>query len=181
MVNEALFLEACKKIGTDIVKSDNSRPFYVFSHFDADGLAAAAILAKTLSREGLNFQLRIFERLEYETLNELRNVLPHGSTAIFLDIGTGVIEAFLEWQKSHKIFILDHHTPSSEVELPREIGFLNPHHFSIDGTTDVSGAGVVYFVSKHINPKNRDLAPLAIIGALGDRQDQGKKILSKWN
>lgn len=174
-MNETLFLETCNKIGRDIVNSNNYHPFYVISHFDADGLAAAAILTKTLSREGLNFQLRIVERLEYETLNKFRTVLPHGSTIIFLDIGTGIIEDFLNWHNSYEIFILDHHTPTSEVELPKRIKFLNPHNFSINGTTDISGAGVVYFVSKQINSKNIDLAPLAIIGALGDRQDQGKK------
>ncbi|MFX0087202.1 MAG: DHHA1 domain-containing protein [Candidatus Hodarchaeota archaeon] len=175
MLNEASFLEACRKIGKTIVKSDNSHPFYVISHFDADGLAAAAILAKALSREGLNFQLRIFERLESDTINELRQVIPHETNIIFLDIGTGVIDDFLEWPESYKIFILDHHTPFSKVKLPKKIQFLNPHYFSIDGTTHVSGAGVVYLVVKYINPKNRDLAPLAIIGALGDRQDQGNK------
>jgi len=173
--NTALFLEACHNIGKELLKSDNSHPFYVFSHFDADGLTAAAIIAKTLSREGLNFHLRIFERLEYDSLNDLRKSIPKGSTIIFLDLGTGIIETFLDWQESHKIFILDHHTPSSEVELPNEIRYLNPHSYSIDGTSAVSGAGVAYFVSIHINPQNKDLAPLAIIGALGDRQDQGEK------
>ncbi len=175
LVNEASFLEACKKIGNFIVKSDNSHPFYIISHFDADGLAAAAILAKALSREGLNFHLRILEKLESDTLNELRKVIPDETTIFFLDIGTGVIDDFLKWPESYKIFILDHHTPFSKVKLPKNIRFLNSHSFSIDGTTHVSGAGVVYLVVKHINPKNRDLAPLAIIGALGDRQDQGEK------
>jgi len=113
--NTTSFLEACHNIGKELLKSDNSRPFYVFSHFDADGLTAAAIIAKTLSREGLNFHLRIFERLEYDSLNDLRKSIPKGSTIIFLDLGTGIIETFIDWQKSHKIFILDHHTPSSEV------------------------------------------------------------------
>lgn len=175
MTKEAAFFEECHKIARKILKSSNSNPIHIFSHFDADGLAAASILASTFSREGLTFQLRIFERLEYETLKKLRNEVPKGSMIIFSDIGTGVIDAFQEWESIFEIFILDHHSPSPEIKIPRKVHFLNPHNFSIDGTTDVSGAGVAYFVSININSNNVDLAYLAIIGALGDRQDQGLK------
>ena len=175
MTKETSFFEACHKVGREILKSSNSNPIHIFSHFDADGLAAASILSSTFSREGLTFHLRIFERLEYETLKKLRKEVPKGSMIIFSDIGTGVIDAFQGWESSFEIFILDHHSPSPEIEIPKNVHFLNPHYFSIDGTTDVSGAGVAYFVSIKINPNNVDLAYLAIIGALGDRQDQGLK------
>ena len=41
----------------------------------------------------------------------------------------------------------------------------------MDGATDVSGSGVAYFAAKALNPKNVDLAPIALVGALGDMQD----------
>jgi RecJ-like exonuclease len=44
--------------------------------------------------------------------------------------------------------------------------------FGIDGATDVSGSGVAYFVAKAVNPANVDLAPVALVGALGDMQDK---------
>ncbi|MFX1285459.1 MAG: DHH family phosphoesterase [Promethearchaeota archaeon] len=174
MTNKTSFFEACQLVAEDIQKTKSNYPIHIFSHFDADGLAAASILTATLSREDINFQIRILERLEYDTLNNLKDTLPHESTVIFSDIGTGVIEAFSQWTQSHDIFILDHHFPTSKVELSKNIRHLNPHYYSINGTTELSGAGVAYFVSIHINPHNKYLSPLALIGALGDRQDQGE-------
>lgn len=175
MTTEASFFEACQIFAENIQNVNNKFPIYVFSHLDADGLTAASILAATFTRADLNFQVRILDRLEYEALNILKNTLPRGSTVIFSDIGTGLAEAFLKWEESHKVFILDHHLPTSNIELSGNIHHLNPHFYSIDGTSELSGAGVAYFVSININELNKNLAPLAIIGALGDRQDQGEQ------
>lgn len=175
LTSEASFFEACRKVAEDIQRIKSNYPIYIFSHLDADGLTAGSILATTLSRAGLNFQIRILDRLEYETLNILKDTLPRGSSIIFSDIGTGVIEAFQQWNQSQEIFIIDHHFPNSEIEFTGNIHNLNPHFHSIDGTTELSGAGVAYFVSIHMNQQNKNLAPLAIIGALGDRQDQGEQ------
>jgi single-stranded-DNA-specific exonuclease len=172
---KASFFEACQIVAEDIQKVNTNSLIYVFSHLDADGLTAASILAAALSREGLNFQIRILDRLEYDTLDNLKVTLPQESTLIFSDLGTGVAEAFLEWDQSRRIFILDHHLPTSNIEFSGNIHHLNPHFYSIDGTTEISGAGVAYFVTIQMNQLNKKLAPLAIIGALGDRQDQGEQ------
>ena len=49
---------------------------------------------------------------------------------------------------------------------------VNPHLFGIDGATDVSGSGVAYFAAKAVNPANVDLAPIALVGALGRHAGQ---------
>ncbi|MFX0124043.1 MAG: DHH family phosphoesterase [Candidatus Hodarchaeota archaeon] len=175
MTNKTSFFKACQKVAEDVQQVNCNYPIYVFSHLDADGLTAASIIAATLSRAGFNYQIRILDRLEYDTLNNLMETLPHGSTAIFSDIGTGVVEAFFQWDQSHDIFIIDHHIPTSKIQFSGKIHHLNPHFFSIDGTTELSGAGVAYFVSIQMNHMNKNLAPLALIGALGDRQDKGKQ------
>ncbi|MHA2223957.1 MAG: DHH family phosphoesterase [Candidatus Hodarchaeales archaeon] len=174
MLNQASFFEACHQIAEEIQKSTPKHPFYIFSHLDADGLTSASILSATLSQIGINYQVRILDRLEYKTLDKFKNTFPSKSTVIFSDLGTGVLEAFLQWDKSINIFILDHHSPSSEIELTENVHLLNPHHHSIDGAVSVSSAGIVYFVSTKINLQNKRLSPLALIGALGDRQDQGE-------
>jgi RecJ-like exonuclease len=51
---------------------------------------------------------------------------------------------------------------------------VNPHLVDIDGSTNISGAGVAYLVGREINKKNKDLASCAITGAIGDRQDKGE-------
>ena len=175
MTTEASFFEVCQIVAEDIQKVNKNFPIYVFSHLDADGLTAASILATALSREELNFQIRILDRLEYEALDNLKTTIPLESIVIFSDLGTGVAEAFLQWDQSQNIFILDHHIPASNIEFPSNIHHLNPHFYSIDGTAEISSSGVAYFVSIQMNQSNKKLAPLAIIGALGDRQDQGEQ------
>jgi RecJ-like exonuclease len=51
---------------------------------------------------------------------------------------------------------------------------INPYFYGIDGSTEISGAGLCYCFSKTINSKNIDLSSLAIVGAVGDIQNQGK-------
>ncbi len=46
---------------------------------------------------------------------------------------------------------------------------LNPHHFGIDGAFELVAAGTVYSVVRHMGD-NADLAGLALVGAMGDRQ-----------
>lgn len=174
MTNKTSFFKECHLIAEDIQETDDTLPIYLFSHFDADGLAAASILALTFSQADFNFQLRILERLEYITLNDIMKTVPQGSSVIFSDIGTGLIDGFQHWKDSHNIYILDHHSLPLEIELSENIRHVNPHNYSINGATELSGAGVAYFVSIQINSQNKHLSPLALIGALGDRQDQGE-------
>ena len=49
---------------------------------------------------------------------------------------------------------------------------MNPHLHGLNGATDVSGAGVTYFVAKAISEENVDLSAVALVGALGDMQDK---------
>jgi len=49
---------------------------------------------------------------------------------------------------------------------------VNPHLHGIDGSRDLSGAGVTYLVAKALDKTNVDLACVAAVGALGDRQDK---------
>jgi RecJ-like exonuclease len=63
--------------------------------------------------------------------------------------------------------IADHHTPSGESAIPS----VNPHLHHLSGATELSGAGAAYLVARELGVKNRDLAALAIVGAVGDMQD----------
>ena len=62
-------------------------------------------------------------------------------------------------------FVLDHHRPVGTLDCMH----LNPHLFGIDGAFELSAAGTVYSVVRHMGD-NADLAGLALVGAMGDRQ-----------
>ncbi|MCK5626064.1 DHH family phosphoesterase [Candidatus Bathyarchaeota archaeon] len=147
---------------------DTNEFIRVITHIDADGLAAAGILGKTLQRAEAFFRLRIVKQLNEEIVNELTSEDP--SLLIFLDLGSGSLDLLDAKLKDCELIILDHHKPM-EVTIPQLI-HVNPHHANYDGTREISGAGVTYLTAKTIDKTNIDLAPLAIVGALGDSQDK---------
>ncbi|MBS7623363.1 DHH family phosphoesterase [Candidatus Bathyarchaeota archaeon] len=142
----------------------------VAGHFDADGLAAAGVLAKALYREGARFHVSVLKQLDPETVDHLSNLTPE--TIILADIGSGYLELLGGLARSKEIFILDHH--QTEGECVGRFTHLNPHLYNIDGGKEVSGAGVAYLVAKAMNRGNQDLAVLAVVGAVGDMQDKNE-------
>jgi RecJ-like exonuclease len=44
-----------------------------------------------------------------------------------------------------------------------------------DGSAEISGAGTAYLLARAIDPHNKDLAAMAVVGCLGDQQDKGPK------
>src|SRR5437879_13498458 len=57
---------------------------------------------------------------------------------------------------------------------------LNPH-LEGAGSDVASGAGCAYAVAKALDPANKDLASIAVVGAVGDVQDQEFRRLSGYN
>src|SRR2546426_11123335 len=89
--------------------------------------------------------------------------------------------------------ITDHHVPT-EREVPKALRgdlvrftesqdrVLMPHPSpEVRGPDVPSGAGCASAVAKAISPKNIDLAAIAVVGAVGDVQDQEFRRLSGYN
>lgn len=163
------FLNSAKKAAEtirEIVKEDGF--IHVFSHLDADGVAAAGIVGKTLFRLDSRFRIRITQWVDEKIVGELLSDKPQ--LIIFNDFGSGYMELLNQKLADFKIVVLDHHQIVGEES--DHIVHVNPHLFKIDGAKDISGAGVAYFVAKNVDKVNVDLAPVAIVGALGDLQDK---------
>ncbi|MHA1377895.1 MAG: DHHA1 domain-containing protein [Candidatus Helarchaeota archaeon] len=142
----------------------------VITHLDADGLSAGGILSQALYRDGGRFHLRVVRQLENQIIKNLKE--EKRQCFIFLDMGSGQITELEKQLSDKEIIILDHHKPLNDAgHLFLDV---NPHYYGIDGVTEVSGAGVAYFVAKAMNDQNVDLANLAVVGAIGDRQDKNK-------
>ncbi|MCW4045428.1 MAG: DHH family phosphoesterase [Candidatus Bathyarchaeota archaeon] len=142
---------------------------HVFSHLDADGVAAAGIIGKTLHRLDTRFRIRVTQWVDEKIINEITADKPQ--LVILTDFGSGYLDLLNEKTPNQKILILDHHQTTTTPENPNFV-HINPHLHGIDGATDISGSGVTYFAAKAVDPKNTDLAPIAIVGALGDIQDK---------
>ncbi len=161
--NVISFLKKAKEYSSFVKNETN---IMVVSHLDADGLTSAAIILKTLQREGIIYNLRVVQTVDQKVVDELKNVSE--KKIIFVDIGSGQLE-LIKQLEDKEILILDHHEPS--VKDYGGILHYNPHDFDLDGSNEISGAGTTYFYSRMLNEKNTDLAYLAIIGAIGDVQE----------
>ena len=70
-------------------------------------------------------------------------------------------------------FVLDHHQiPDDELDNQRVI---NAWKYGIDGGVEICAGGMAYLAAKALDEKNTDLSAVAVVSALGDRQDQGEK------
>lgn len=163
------FLNSARKAAETIQETVEEDGFiHVFSHLDADGVAAAGIIGRTLLRLDSRFRVRITQWVDEKIVGELLSDKPQ--LIIFNDFGSGYMELLNSKLMDFKIVVLDHHQIVGEES--DHIVHVNPHLFRIDGAKDISGAGVTYFVAKNVDKVNVDLAPVAIVGALGDLQDK---------
>ncbi len=172
------FLESVTRAAETIRKTvEEGGLVHVFSHLDADGVAAAGIIGKALIRLDARFRIRITQWIEEKIIEVLAD---KPDLIIFSDLGSGYIDLLAEKLGNYKTVILDHHQIVGKESA--NCVHVNPHLHGIDGARDISGAGVTYFVAKAIDKTNVDLAPVAVVGALGDLQDKyDQRMLSGLN
>lgn len=156
----------------------------VVGHVDADGISAASIASAALSRARILHEVRFVKKLddlEIERINSRR-----GEAFWLVDLGSGAFSRFT----NDMVCVTDHHLPEKYAGNGRRgqadlFAFAerhaNPHMFGIDGANDLSAAGVTYLVAKAMDRANSCMAPIAIVGAVGDFQDSGRCRLEGLN
>jgi len=151
-----------------ILKAQRSKVLIV-SHYDADGLAAASILTATFREAGCYTHVMIVEQLTARVIEEVHRLSSNYYLTIIADMGSNAPN---DAQELEDLIVLDHHIPGD-----KSLGFeVNPHRLGIDGSREISAAGLAYLLARSIiGEKAIQLAPLAIVGALGDRQDAGRR------
>jgi single-stranded-DNA-specific exonuclease len=139
----------------------------MISHYDADGIASASIMVKALSREGMSFRLSIVNQLSEEFLEGLAE--ERNGMVIFTDLGSGYLGHIQKHLTGGNatIIVLDHHQIEGSITNDSLI-HVNPLDFGIED--NVSGSGVAYLLARAMDPGNRDLSELGIVGAIGDSQ-----------
>lgn len=166
-----LFKESVRNAVETFKKIDKSQTLRVISHLDSDGICAASILINALNNENIKYSLSIVQQVNETLLYDLKK--EHHDYYFFTDLGSGQYSKILEILSDKKIFILDHHEIDSE-QSNGNIVHVNPHLFGINGSREISGSGVVYMFSSMLNEKNKEIAHIAVVGAIGDvQEDQG--------
>ncbi|MDD1776369.1 MAG: DHH family phosphoesterase [Candidatus Methanomethylicus sp.] len=151
------------------IKPDES--LLLISHLDADGLSAGSIMMAALLKAGKSPHLRIVKQLDESVIKDISQLRPR--FAVFTDMGSGQ-KSMLGKMDGTTPVIIDHHQPE---KMDKDLGFMevNAHLCGFDGSSDISASGTAFRVALKMDPYNALLAPLALVGALGDLQDKGER------
>ncbi len=150
-------IKQARKCADEIKKH---REVQLVSHIDADGITAGAIVAKSMQRAGIEYDMLFVKQLDENTVKDLADKNPE--LVVFTDLGSGQIEHINNYGLN--AVVSDHHRPQGEMEM-----HLNPHLFGANGSFEISGSGTAFILANQIGD-NRDLADLAITGSVGDMQ-----------
>jgi RecJ-like exonuclease len=162
------FLELLKKAKERFNQIPKDETIRLISHLDADGITSASLIINAILNEGRKYELEIVSQLTDEKCEEFAK--EDYKYYIITDLGSSQMKSVVEYMSEKNIIILDHHTPQ-EAESLDNILNVNPHFADIDGSSEISGSGVVFFFSCVLNPKNYTMGHIALIGAIGDVQE----------
>ena len=177
------------------------------SHIDADGLTSAAVASSALERAGIRFETVFEKQLDAEAIagiaaREHDTVLFTDFGSGQLDVISEHVAA-----GDFTAVIADHHQPADPGDCHADAvtavdGYadfdehLNPLLEGINGASELSGAGAAYVLARALADAadgdapasgdapdgdapadNRDLAALAVVGAVGDMQAVGGELV----
>ncbi len=144
----------------------SGRHVSITTHIDSDGIAAGAIVAKAVIRAGARCGVHAQKEFDAGSAKSLAK----SSFNIVIDVGTG-LSAELDTALGEDWVMIDHHQISdAEMENPR---VLNPWRYGIDGGAEACSGSMAYMAAVDMDRRNVDLGPVAVVAALGDRQDRG--------
>lgn len=138
----------------------------VLCHYDSDGTAAAAVLTAAALRRGLEVHATLSHTLREETVEDVAQ----GAMDVLLVADMGSAQVDLLERIDVPVLVFDHHQPLRDSE---DVIQVNPHFFGLKGTRDACGATTSFLFANALDEANLDLAGLALVGCIGDRQHVG--------
>ena len=152
----------------DCIKSKKS--ISVTTHIDCDGLTSGSIIAKALIRAGARCTVRTSKEFSKTVIDSIKN--NKRDFHIITDLAGGFAKE-LDESLGENWVVLDHHQiPDDEHDNQR---VLNAWKYGMDGGTEICAGGMAYLASQALDERNSDLSSIAVVSALGDRQDQGER------
>ena len=153
---------------TDCIRSKKS--IFVTTHIDCDGLTSGSIITKALIRAGANCTVRTSKEFSRNVVNSFKT--DSRDFHIVTDLGGGFAKDLNENLGDNWI-VLDHHQISEEEKENPNV--INAWKYGIDGGLEICAGGMAYLAAMALDEKNSDLSSIAVVSALGDRQDQGER------
>ncbi len=142
----------------------------VVTHIDADGLSSGSIAFSALARKNFAVSVRAIPDLDPRAIEKLK--ADKFEFYLFTDLGSGLLGE-LSRAFGEGFLVVDHHqVPAGDSSHPR---LINAWNFGYDGGVEACSSTMAYAFAKAVDERgNLDLSALALVGALGDRQDKGK-------
>jgi len=167
------FLREESSYFSDYLKKISS-PILLISHYDADGLSSSSLFVYLFQKMKYCFHLKITEELTKDYIEKIKE--SQYEIIVFTDLGSGLNDEISEMLSEKIVFILDHHKPST-FKLSRGEKFheINPNLMGIDGSKEVSSSTLAYLFLRNLEHTIVKLCGIALVGALGDRQDVGRR------
>jgi len=153
---------------SDCIKSQKS--ISITTHIDCDGLTSGSIIAKALIREGAKCTLRTSKEFSKNIVESFKT--DSRDFHIVTDLGGGFAKD-LNQTLGDDWIVLDHHQISEEEKDNQNV--INAWKYGIDGGSEICAGGMAYLAAITLDEKNSDLSEIAVVSALGDRQDQGDR------
>ncbi|UCE91662.1 MAG: DHH family phosphoesterase [Methanobacteriota archaeon] len=138
----------------------------VVSHYDADGIAAGAVVAGGLAACDKQFHLTMAKGFSDDMVERLAK--EGNDMVVFLDMGSGQMDALEGMDGS--VVVLDHHQP---VRKSKKVLQVNPHMYGVDGMTECCASTLALLLAVALDLSSWRLAPVSLAGIVGDRQHMG--------
>jgi hypothetical protein len=138
----------------------------ILHHNDADGLSSGAILTRAFVREGFEVHRICLEKPYPAVLEKVFE--QEGRLIVLTDFAGRIAPLISDLNHGRNlVLILDHH----KAELPTDdrVHLLDPEIFGLRGDQDITASTTCYLFARTLDSRNRDLARMATIGAVGDR------------
>jgi len=153
---------------SDCIKSRKS--ISVTTHIDCDGLTSGSIITKALIRAGARCTVRTSKEFSKKVIDSLKK--DSRDFHIITDLAGG-FASNLDESLGENWIVLDHHQISEKEHDNQKV--INAWKYGIDGGTEICAGGMAYLAAMALDDKNSDLSAIAVVSALGDRQDQGER------
>ena len=142
----------------------------VTTHIDCDGLTSGSIITKALIRAGAKCTVRTTNEFNHSLIEKMQKETR--DLHIITDLGGGFGKELNEKLGDNWLILEHHEIPDDEIDNNKVI---NAWKFGFDGGSEICAGGMTYLAAVELQKENKDLSNIAVISALGDRQDQGEK------
>ena len=153
---------------SDTIKAKKN--ILVTTHIDCDGITSGSIISKALIREGARYTVRTTNEFSHNLIHCLQKETR--DLHVITDLGGGFGKE-LDQKIGDNWIVLDHHQIPDEEKDNQKV--INAWKFGIDGGVEICAGGMTYLAATALRKENKDLSGIAVVSALGDRQDQGNK------